>query len=81
LKNLDDLVTCDVIAKKLGYHIQYVRDLARLGKLPATKRGRAWLFNETEVVEYLQDQDKKRKETYYGRRADDGAKDGSDLLQ
>lgn len=46
-------LTCDDIARKLGYHPQYVRYLASHGKLPGIKRIRQWLFNEQEVLEFL----------------------------
>lgn len=80
--NLNNLVTSDVMAAKLGYHVQYLRDLARLEKIPAVKRGRAWLFDEVEVAKFLETQTKaakkELKENQYGRRATD---EGSDLLQ
>jgi len=41
------------IAEKLGYHPQYVRALALSGKIPALKRGRAWLFSEAEVLKHF----------------------------
>lgn len=41
------------IAKVLGYHPQYVRFLASSGKIPCIKRGRAWMFSETEILNYL----------------------------
>lgn len=46
-------LTVSDIARKLQYHPQYVRFLASQNKLPALKRGRMWLFNETEVLNFL----------------------------
>lgn len=59
------------IAKILGYNSAYVRHLAVQGRLPAIKRGRAWLFSETEVLEHLKKETHKNGEAY-GRRATDG---------
>lgn len=47
------LLTTAELAAKLRYHPVYVRHLAATGKLPAVKRGRAWLFDEVEVLRYL----------------------------
>lgn len=69
------------IAKKLGYHVQYVRFLAAGGKIPALKRGRKWLFNEQEVLEFFKSQTPQlntQKEHNNGRRKDDN---GADLLR
>lgn len=43
-------------ARYLNYHPQTVRDLARLGKLPAIKRGQAWRFSKSELVAFLKAQ-------------------------
>ena len=49
-------LTTEQLAGKLGYHPQHVRLLASKGKLPAIKRGRAWRFNEEEVLNFLKQQ-------------------------
>jgi len=49
-------LTVNDISRKLKYHPQYVRFLASQGKLPALKRGRMWLFNESEVFNFLRNQ-------------------------
>ena len=59
------------VAKLLGYHEQYVRFMAAQGKLPGIKRGRIWLFNESEIFE-------KFKTDTKNVANEDGA---SDLLQ
>ena len=49
----DYTLTAEQIAKKLGYNAQYVRFLTAAGKLPAIKRGRAWRYNEAEVLAFF----------------------------
>lgn len=72
------ILTTDGIARKLGYHVQYVRLLASAGKLPAIKRGRQWLFNEAEVFAFL----KKNTEKIVNRGAHaQGTDPGRDLLR
>lgn len=79
MKSLN-LVTSEVMATKLSYHVVYLRELASKGKIPAIKRGRAWMFDEEEVLAFLQKQTKalKKGQKNYGRRATD---EGSDLLR
>lgn len=43
------------IAAVLQYNVQYVRILARTGKLPAIKRGRQWMFCKQEILDNLRD--------------------------
>lgn len=53
--NLDKYtLTTEQIAAKLKYSPQHVRVLAKAKRLPALKRGRAWLFSEEEVTKHLQ---------------------------
>ncbi len=68
------------VARLLGYHEQYVRFLAVHNRLPAIKRGRLWLFSETEILEKF----KRDTQAFHDRRdTGNGAnQDGtSDLLQ
>lgn len=68
------------VARLLGYHEQYVRFLAVHGRLPAIKRGRLWLFSETEILEKF----KRDTQAFHSRRdVDNGANQdrSSDLLQ
>ncbi len=66
------------VAKLLGYHEQYVRFMAAQGKLPGIKRGRIWLFNESEIFEKFKTDTKK----FHDRRKNVANEDGaSDLLQ
>lgn len=46
-------------AKLLGYHPQSLRDLVRVGKLPATKGANGWIFDREELL----DLQKKAKDT------------------
>ena len=43
------------VAKKLGYHPQYVRFITQQGKLPALKRIRKWMFDPQEIEQFLLD--------------------------
>lgn len=56
LLDYSHLLTTEEIAKKLGYHPQYVRSLAAQGKIPAIKRFRKWLFDEAKVAEFFKSQ-------------------------
>jgi excisionase family DNA binding protein len=72
----------DGIAKKLGYHVQYVRFLAAANKIPALKRGRKWLFDESEVLAFFAKQtNDAHKENNHGRRKEDRSTEGSDILR
>ena len=52
-------LTAAQAADFLGYHEQYVRILARKGKLPAIKQFRKWLFCAEELTEHFEDYTKK----------------------
>lgn len=41
------------VAKLLNFHSQYVRFLAKKGKIPAVKIMGQWRFSETELREHL----------------------------
>lgn len=45
--------TVEEISKKTGYNKQYIRVLAKSGKIPCLKRGRRWLFCPSEVEEHF----------------------------
>lgn len=42
-------LTTDDVAAILGYNVQYVRQLAASGYLPAVKRRRQWFFDPRDV--------------------------------
>lgn len=66
------------VAKLLGYHEQYVRYMASQGKLPGIKRGRIWLFNESEIFEKIKTDTK----TFRDRKKNVADEDrATDLLQ
>lgn len=52
-KKVKNLTSAE-IAKELSLNPQYVRDLARLGMIPAKKLGRHWRFDLLEVEEQMQ---------------------------
>ncbi len=58
------------IAKKLGYHVQYVRFLCEKKRLPAIKRGREWRFNEAEVLAFLKAQTDGSKGNEHAKESD-----------
>ena len=49
----DQFISAKETADFLGYTVEYVRNLAKLGRIPAYKRGRAWLFKTKEVQSIL----------------------------
>lgn len=65
-------LSAEELAAKLDYGVQYVRFLARVGRLPGLKRGRAWRFNEGEVLNFLKAETEKNA---------NGDSTGSDLLR
>jgi excisionase family DNA binding protein len=46
-------ITTTEAAKVSGYHIEYVRRLARNGQIVAKKWGREWMVNRKSFQEYL----------------------------
>ena len=58
-------ITTSEAAKATGYATEYLRQLARAGKLKARKWMGAWLFREAEVLKY------KRTMEQLGRRKHD----------
>lgn len=54
--------TTDDIHKYLGYNRQYIRVLAKSGKLPAIKRFRQWMFCKEEVEAFFQGQQGQEKQ-------------------
>ena len=47
------ILTVKGLAQKLKYSEYWIRELARKGKIPATRRGRMWLFDAEKVSEVL----------------------------
>ena len=41
------------VAEMLGFHIQYVRFLAKKGRIPGVKVCGSWRFSESELKEHL----------------------------
>ena len=41
---MPDYLTVEETAEALGYHPEYVREMARQGKLRADKKSRVWLI-------------------------------------
>jgi len=62
----------DEAADFLKVDRETARDLAMAGKLPGAKVGRAWVFLETDLIEFLKD--KIRQQTNQ-RRAEEGARE------
>lgn len=63
-------MTCEDVAKRLGYHVQYVRALAKAGTIPAIKRIRAWRFSEKELYKWLRE--KTKDDRHNGQNSNDG---------
>jgi excisionase family DNA binding protein len=49
----DDWLTTEEAAKMSGYHIEYVRRLARSGIVTARKWGHEWMVDRQSFQEYL----------------------------
>lgn len=47
-------MTTDEAAELLRYTTEYVRRLAREGRIPALKVGREWRFVESRLVEWIE---------------------------
>ena len=47
---LDDLITAAEAARLLHLHVKRVQQLAREGKLPATRFGHKWLFSRSRLL-------------------------------
>jgi molybdopterin-binding protein len=47
---MDDLITAAEAAKLLHLHVKRVQQLARTGKLPATRFGHKWLFSRSKLM-------------------------------
>ena len=51
--DLADYITADEAAKISGYNPQYIRRLARAGKIGAEKKGRDWWIDRVKLKAYL----------------------------
>jgi excisionase family DNA binding protein len=51
---LPDYLTTDEAAHISGYHVDYIRKLARTGKVNAVKKG-VWLLYRNDFVRYLEE--------------------------
>jgi excisionase family DNA binding protein len=49
---LPDYLTAEEVADLLGYHVAYIRKMARAGKLRADKKNRVWLIYREAVEDY-----------------------------
>ena len=75
-------LTAHDVAKLLSYNEQYVRHLAREGKLPGIRRGRQWFFSEREIVTVLHNMTKDSRTFSTERNLNDeeGSAPTSDLF-
>ena len=53
-RHLPDRITTQEAAKLSGFHPEYVRRLARQGKIAAEKKGRDWWIDRDVLHSYLQ---------------------------
>ena len=49
----DDLITVEEAAQRSGYNPEYIRRLARTGKIKAKKFGVVWQVSLESLMEYL----------------------------
>jgi DNA binding domain, excisionase family len=54
-----ELITISEAARRFGLSPQYLRDIARSGRLNARKIGRDWLTTPADVETYIQSRSKK----------------------
>ncbi len=55
--SLPEWITTVEAAEASGYDVQYVRELARAGKIGASKKGRDWWIDRDKLKEYLETMD------------------------
>ncbi len=55
MPDLADYMTTEEAAKKLGFHIDHIRRMLRLGDLEGLKVGPTWLVSRASVTQYLKD--------------------------
>jgi excisionase family DNA binding protein len=46
-------ITTPEAARLSGYHVNYLRQIIRQGKIKAEKKGRDWWVNQDSLMEYL----------------------------
>lgn len=51
--SMPEWITTGEAAQVSGYDVQYVRELARAGKIGAEKKGRDWWIDRDKLKEYL----------------------------
>ena len=49
----DEVLNAEQAADLLKFHVEYVRELARQGKIPAVKVGGSWRFVREEIINWL----------------------------
>ena len=52
---MPDYISTEEAAKVSGFHIAYIRQLARTGKLQADKKGNAWWIYRDDLTRYLKE--------------------------
>jgi excisionase family DNA binding protein len=53
MPDLADYMTTEEAAKKLGFHIDHIRRMLRLGDLEGLKIGPTWLVARKSVAQYI----------------------------
>jgi len=53
MPDLNDFITTQEAAEKLGYHVIYVRQMLRDEKLEGLKIGKMWLVQKESINKYL----------------------------
>ncbi|NLO07405.1 MAG: helix-turn-helix domain-containing protein [candidate division WS1 bacterium] len=49
----DEVMNVEEVADLLGFHPEYVREMARTGRIPGVKVGRKWRFVREQVIDWL----------------------------
>ena len=55
-EDLPEWITTREAAELSGYHVDYLRQLARQGVLPASKKGSMWWVDRDEFLVFLEEQ-------------------------
>ena len=49
----DEVMNIKEVAELLDFHPEYVRQMARDGRIPAVKVGRKWRFVREQIIDWL----------------------------
>jgi excisionase family DNA binding protein len=71
VEELPDYITTEEAAEISGLHVNYIRKLARAGKIRADKKG-VWLIYREDLLRYIDEMKALGTDKHNWRRAQDG---------